>query len=107
MKISLDVTHTTQVEYDIEFPCYLQEGNNYYCFFDPTDLKKSIKLDDYSISKAVSYDIDFRSLNSILQKETTEHITKEKFQSKLGELLNIINGAVDEMRKAHEQQQDS
>jgi hypothetical protein len=107
MKISLDVTYTEQVEYDVEFPCYLQEGNNYYCFFNPIDLKKSITLTDYTIAKGVNYSLDFRSLNSILQRESAVHITKEAFQDKLVELLNIINGAIDEMRKAHEQQQGS
>lgn len=107
MKIELDVTTTTKAEFEVELPYYLQEGNTYYCFFNPIDLKKSIILTDYGISKGIDYSLEFKSLNSVLQKENSARITKEVFQNKLVEILNIINGAVDEMHKADEQQKDS
>lgn len=102
MKIELDVVTHTKTEYEVEFPAFYQEGNNYFAFFDEGNLKRSIGLNDYSISKGIDYNADFRSLNEIVGKATTVKITEKEFQNKLVEILTIINGAINEMRKAHE-----
>ena len=107
MKIELEVQRITKTKavYDVEFPVYLKQGyNDYYCFFDVNNYKKNIRLQDMSIGKSIDYFTDHYSIERILGETLIEFITKETFQNKLVEILSIINGAVDEMHTADEQQ---
>ncbi|WP_448506072.1 hypothetical protein [Immundisolibacter sp.] len=107
MKITLDIKETVKRDYDITFPLYIRIVSDYYCFFDPLDHKKNIKIEDMSIGKVVSYFNDYGKLKDLLTDELTETISKEVFQNKLVEILLIIDGAINEMYKADEQQQGS
>jgi hypothetical protein len=104
MKIELEVTHTTQTEYDLVFPVYLQNGSDYYCYYDSLKLDKFIRLGDYSIGKSVDFFTDHENVKKILSNPLTKIISKETFQIKLAKILLEINGAVNEMYKADEQQ---
>lgn len=106
MKIELDVVTHTKAEYDVEFPAYLRDGNDYYAFFDENNLKRNVRVMDYMIGKGIDYNTDYKALGELLNKSAVK-ITKEEFQNKLVEILTIINGAVDEMRKAHKQSENS
>ena len=107
MKIKLDMVKIICEERDIEFPVYIQQAADYYCFFDPEDYKKNIRLTDMSIGKSIDYFTDLYTLIKIFEMPYVTEITKEVFQNKLVEILSIINGAVDEMHKINQQQQNS
>ena len=107
MKIELDRTVIKKEEIEVTLPYYIQNGNEYYCFFDDNNLKRSIYITDYSICKGIDYNFDYKKLNEVIGSKYAEEITKEVFQNKLMEILSIINGAIDEMHKADEQQKDN
>lgn len=101
MKIELDII--TKVKEEVKLPIYLRENNDYYVFFDENNLKRNIRLSDYTIGKWIDYNTDFKSLNELLNKNSTTRITAEAFHDKFIEILTIINGVVNEVYKAHEQ----
>ena len=108
MKIELDVKTVTKTEFDVDFPVYLKDGSFLYCYYDPENLTKHILLTDMSIGKGVESFVDVHQpLDQILARASTFKTTKEVFQNKLVEILSIINGAVDEMHTADEQQEGS
>lgn len=101
MKITLDINTTKTIQFDIIFPVYIRNMDEYYCFFDSENDKKCIRLIDMSISKSISYFNDHQSLKKILETKHTEIINQKIFQDKMVEILKIMNGVIDEMHKTN------
>lgn len=103
MKIELEVTHTTKTEYDIEFPYYLKDANN-LSFHKYMAERRAIKVDLYDFCTGIEYSHSI-PLGSYIWKMVESNA--DEFNLALNIAKIKLEGMLNEVHKADEQQKDS